>query len=50
MNKVVQLCDGLIHVFLGYTFSHQTAVPLIVKNNKVIYNHKSIRIMAWGDT
>ena len=44
----VLLSSNLYHVFLGYTFSHSTAVPIIVENGCVLYNHKSINLFAWG--
>ena len=44
----VLLSSNLYHVFLGYVFSHSTAVPIIIENGCVMYNHEYINLFAWG--
>ena len=44
----VLLSSNLYHVFLGYVFSHSTAVPIIIENGCVLYNHEYINLFAWG--
>lgn len=50
MNLCMKLEDDMVHCFLGYEFYHQTALPLVVTTNDLVYySHKDIRVMAWGD-
>ena len=40
--------SGMFQSFYGHLFSHQTAVPVIVKDNTVMYNHNSVKLFGWG--
>ena len=48
LNSCLGLKSNLYHFFYGYSFSHLTSIPLIVMNDRVYYNHDSVKIFAWG--
>jgi hypothetical protein len=48
LGTCYELNSGMFHCFYGHLFSHQTAVPIIVKNNVVVYNHNSVKLFGWG--
>ena len=48
LGTCYEIKSGMFQCFSGHLFSHQTAVPLIVKDDVVLYNHNSVKILAWG--
>ena len=48
LGTCYELRSDMFHGFFGNLFSHQTAVPIIVKDSMVIYNHPSVRLFGWG--
>ena len=48
LRTYVLLSSNLFHNFNAYSYSHQTSVPIIIKDNMVHYNDKDICILAWG--
>jgi hypothetical protein len=48
LGTCYEINSGMFQCFSGHLFSHQTAVPLIVKGDSVLYNHNSVKIFGWG--
>ena len=45
----MQLQSNMYHHFHGYGFSHQTSVPIVVKDKKVYYTNTGVHTLAWGN-
>ena len=44
----LRLHDFACKTFYGHHSSHRTALPIIVKNNKVYYRDDNVSVFAWG--
>ena len=44
----ISINDFACKTFYGHLTSHRTALPLIVRNNKVYYRNSDISVFAWG--
>ena len=44
----VSLDDNTYHIFLGYAFSHSTALPIGIMDGIVYYHIKGVNLFAWG--
>ena len=44
----LRLHDFATKTFYGHMASHRTAMPVIVRNDKVYYNNQDISVFAWG--
>ena len=45
----MQLQSNMYHHFHAYGFSHQTSVPIVVKDKKVYYANTGVHTLAWGN-
>ena len=45
----MKLQSNMYHHFHAYAFSHQTSVPIVVKNHKVYYTDTGVNAVAWGN-
>ena len=48
LGACVLMKSYFYHYFYGFAFSHCTAVPVVVKGNKVYYKYKDVNVFAWG--
>ena len=48
LNIALRIRDFACKTFYGHLASHRTAMPIIVRNNKVYYNDDNIGVFAWG--
>ena len=44
----VRIHSELYHFFYGYTFSHSTAIPVVVDGDEVLYYDAGVNVFAWG--
>ena len=47
-DACVLLESDLYHVFLGYSFMHSTAVPVVIVGDSVYYQRNDVEVFAWG--
>ena len=48
MDSCVRIRSDMFHYFHPYAFYHQTVVPLILIEDKVIYNSAHVNVIGWG--
>ena len=48
LKIVLRIHDFACKTFYGHMATHRTAMPLLVRNNKVFYTDKDIGVFAWG--
>ena len=44
----VRIRSDLYHYFYAYTFSHSTAIPVVVVDDEVLYCDAGVNVFAWG--
>jgi hypothetical protein len=35
-------------MFFGHLFSHRTALPIIIRDGKVVHKDQNFQVFAWG--
>ena len=48
LKLAIRIRDFACKTFYGHMATHRTAMPVIVRNNKVYYTDKHIGVFAWG--
>ena len=50
LGCAVRLRFGYYHQFHAYAFKHNTCVPYILKDGKVIFKNAPYNSITWGDS
>ena len=48
LKLALRIRDFACKTFYGHMATHRTAMPVLVRNNKVYYTDKDISVFAWG--
>jgi hypothetical protein len=48
LGTAVRMNSHICHMFFGHLFSHRTALPIIIRDGKVVYKDQNFQVFAWG--